>query len=327
VTARQWIPLRGIAGEPGVVPAAARMVEAARADLACGGYRWKDTPPFVDSVVALHDRSGFRALAAHRLEINEDPEVAVAAGRCVIRVPLLTGATAQPPSVEDVAGLIDILRSVHGSLRISVNQPAPGPAWAAALAGAGFRPDSAMSIRTCLDATPRPPRPVQVRAATAGDGIAAGDLFEQSLATLATLSPFVAADPAAAGAVRDRISAGSRTGDGSPVWVAEDGHARVVGIVEVSTTTSPADYAVLQTPIGRSGCIDWIAVAPSHRGAGIGTALVAHALRHLAAAGATTAFTYHLTGEHGPADFWARCGFTPAWTTWELAPPRGATGG
>jgi len=327
--APRWTPLREFAeGHGPALDAVAHLVDAERARLTCGDYRWRNAGGFLDSVVALHDDTGLRALAAHRLEDNDDPEIAAAAGRRVIRVPLLTQADPQCATTAAVADLIGTLRAIHGSHRISINLPARSTAWSEALAGAGFRLDSAMSVRTIAGALPhRDPR--RIRPATSSNDDAAADLFDQSSKALATHSPFVVPDPAAAAAVRDRIGScrDGQTRTGSRVWVSEEAGSGVIGIVEISRTSSPDDFAILQTPLGESGCIDWVAVAPSRRGEGIGAALVAHAQQQLADAGATTAHAYHLTGDQGPGAFWARCGFTPAWVTWELASPAGGTGG
>ena len=329
--ALRWTPLRRLIDRPGLpLEAAERLLDAGRAELTCGDYRWRAADGFLGRIVVLHDGAGLRALAAHTLEDNDDPEVAVAAGHRVIRVPLLTGATPDTgATAESIAGLVDALRAVHGDLRVTVNRPASDNAWGTALEGAGFRADSAMSVGAAVAAPPPERAPFRIRPAAGSDAAAAADLFEQSLRTLAGLSPFVAPERAAVEVVRARVGGceGGRTGIGSQVWVAEDGAAGAVGIVETRRESAPPEYAILQTPLGESGCIDWIAVSPARRGGGTGAALVAHAQRDLADTGATTVYAYHLTGEEGPAAFWRRCGFAPAWTSWELAAVAAGTGG
>lgn len=320
MTSPVWTPLRGlVSAYPSARAAARRLVEQDNTALSCGGYRWTDADSFLDSVLALSSSGRICAVAAHRLEVNDDPEVATAAGDRVVRVPVLAGEPADQSSAADLA---EAVRRVHGNLRVSVNRPVRAGDWDRCLAAADFRPDSALSVS--------PPQPrivvqrsaVEIRPAEAVDADAAARLFEQSQHDLARQSPFVHFEAAAVESVRARFFAtdGGRTETGSRVWVAEDGTSKVVGIVEASLNESPFDYVVLQPPLGTSICIEWAAVAADRRGGGIGAHLVDTARSAFAAADASTAYAYHLVGAAGPAGFWARCGFVPAWVTWELAP-------
>lgn len=122
-----------------------------------------------------------------------------------------------------IESLVDELWAIHGYRRITVNRPAIEDVWATALARAGFRPDSALSVHW----TPREilfdAGPTRIRPATGNDAPSTAALFEQSLLALSRTSPFVEYDSAAMREVHARIAGcdAGRTDQDSHVWVAE----------------------------------------------------------------------------------------------------------
>jgi GNAT superfamily N-acetyltransferase len=91
-----------------------------------------------------------------------------------------------------------------------------------------------------------------------------------------------------------------------PVWLAErDGVA--VGMVQCWLS-------------GRWGYVNCLSVLPGERGTGIGRALTAVAHRELHRLGAVGTFLYYHPPNPLSSVFWARQGYRPLWTTWEVRP-------
>jgi GNAT superfamily N-acetyltransferase len=101
-------------------------------------------------------------------------------------------------------------------------------------------------------------------------------------------------------------------------WVAELA-GRVVGVLRLS----PPERAGWIAPLARPAPLAYLnclSVTATHRGAGVGAALVATAHTALDAAGVAVTLL-HYTGLNplsGP--FWHRCGYRPLWTMWQATP-------
>jgi predicted N-acetyltransferase YhbS len=101
-------------------------------------------------------------------------------------------------------------------------------------------------------------------------------------------------------------------------WLAErDG--QVVGLL----TAEPPDRATWIAPLTRPGSVAYLAtmsVLPDQRGAGVGNALVAGLNRKLDETGVEVTLLHHSQLNPLSAPFWARMGYRPLWTSWEIRP-------
>lgn len=98
--------------------------------------------------------------------------------------------------------------------------------------------------------------------------------------------------------------------DGLPVGVA---HCRLIDVTDTSLTA-------LRLRPGRWGYVNSVSVAADSRGGGVGRALMAVAHHELHARGATGTFLYVNPPNPLASVFWARQGYRPLWTSWELRP-------
>jgi GNAT superfamily N-acetyltransferase len=107
---------------------------------------------------------------------------------------------------------------------------------------------------------------------------------------------------------------------GDPVFVAErDGIA--VGLAECWFSDSTAgSWSETRLPHGRWGYVNSLSVAPEVRGTGIGRELMAVVHRELARTGARGTFLYFNPPNPLSTVFWARQGYRPLWTIWEVRP-------
>jgi len=293
-------------------------------------------------VDARSSAATFRALREHRLRARAaGPDVtgAVAAlldvwtGRYRHDVAPRTGARApvtdrvaadHGPAGDGLAdhGLPDDRIADHG---LAVAWPSRDVEAVAALAASGLRPSAHLAARRGA----RPPAdgsspdggPV-LRDATPADvdAVLAHQLDEIALDALVGAARV---RPGAAAALRPQVAAAVGRED-STVLVAQapgaGGGREVVGVVAVepprlsrpvaaAVTGAPAAYLVL------------LHVGAAARGRGTGTALVDAALRrvHDRWGPGTTVLLHHGVLNPLSAPFWARHGFRPVLTTWELA--------
>lgn len=195
-----------------------------------------------------------------------------------------------------------------------VTWPSRDAAASGPLLAHGLVPLSVLAIRT--GAVPPPDR-TSVRPAEPADLDTAVDL---ELAELA-YSTALGATPARAdaGAIR-RAGLASRLDAGEPVWLAErDGVAVGVAQCRLIDVPTTAPLATRLRP-GRWGYVNSVSVLPDARGAGVGRELMAVAHHELRAAGATATFLYQHPVNPLSSVFWARQGYRPLWTGWEVRP-------
>ncbi|PPK65522.1 GNAT family N-acetyltransferase [Actinokineospora auranticolor] len=122
----------------------------------------------------------------------------------------------------------------------------------------------------------------------------------------------------AAGIKRDALRRHLAQGD--PVWLAErDGIA--VGHVEGwHTASGPGTWAETRVRHGRWGYVNCLSVLPSARGGGVGRALMEVAHGALLDRGTVGSFLYYNPPNPLSPVFWARQGYRPLWTVWEIRP-------
>jgi predicted N-acetyltransferase YhbS len=72
--------------------------------------------------------------------------------------------------------------------------------------------------------------------------------------------------------------------------------------------------------MGRWGYVNCLSVLPGERGVGVGQELMAVAHRELGGAGTVGSFLYYHPSNPLSSVFWARQGYRPLWTTWEVRP-------
>lgn len=107
---------------------------------------------------------------------------------------------------------------------------------------------------------------------------------------------------------------------GDPIWMAErDGVA--VGMAEAWVTDSvPGSWARTRVPAGRWGFVNCVSVVAGARGMGVGRTLMGVVHADLAAEGAERSFLYYNPPNPLSPVFWARQGYRPLWTVWEVRP-------
>jgi GNAT superfamily N-acetyltransferase len=181
----------------------------------------------------------------------------------------------------------------------------------------GFVPLTSLAVRACHTG-PAPETSTTVRLATDAD-------FETVLALeLAELeySALVGAAimrPDAARVKRETLTKQIELGD--PIWLAErDGI--VAGAVHCRVMQVKADrLSGTRLRPGRWGYVNCLSVAEDARGTGIGRELMAVAHHRLRVHGGVTGTFLHYNPPNPLASvFWARQGYRPLWTSWELRP-------
>ncbi|MEV4315264.1 GNAT family N-acetyltransferase [Actinocrispum sp. NPDC049592] len=107
---------------------------------------------------------------------------------------------------------------------------------------------------------------------------------------------------------------------GDPVFLAErDGIA--VGLAECWFSDSAAgSWSETRMRHGHWGYVNSLSVAPDARGEGVGRELMSVVHRELAADGAVNTFLYYNPPNPLSTVFWARQGYRPLWTIWEIRP-------
>jgi GNAT superfamily N-acetyltransferase len=180
----------------------------------------------------------------------------------------------------------------------------------------GLVPLSTLAIRTDARTAPAPGR-LTVRRARLRD---LDVVFPLAMAEL-EYSAMVGGTVLRPGAIQVKREALARhLEQNDPVWLAEsDGIA--VALAECWFSDSEAgSWSETRVRHGLWGYINSFSVAPALRGTGVGRELVAHVHRELAAAGTVGTFLYYNPPNPLSTVFWARQGYRPLWTIWEIRP-------
>lgn len=181
----------------------------------------------------------------------------------------------------------------------------------------GFAPLCVLAVRDALPVERVETVDVIVRPATEDD---LDDLVRLALAETA-YSAMVGGTvlrPEAARIKRETIGTHLRQGD--LVLVAERGGV-AVGLAECWLNESvPGSWAETRLPHGRWGYVNCLSVVADARGAGVGRALMSAAHHELRTAGAERMFLYFNPPNPLSSVFWARQGYRPLWTIWEIRP-------
>jgi GNAT superfamily N-acetyltransferase len=107
---------------------------------------------------------------------------------------------------------------------------------------------------------------------------------------------------------------------GDPVFLAErDGIAVALAECWFSDSTA-GSWSETRLPHGRWGYINSLSVAPDARGTGVGREMMSVVHRELARGGAEGTFLYFNPPNPLSSVFWARQGYRPLWTIWEVRP-------
>jgi predicted GNAT superfamily acetyltransferase len=180
----------------------------------------------------------------------------------------------------------------------------------------GMVPLSTLAVRTAAPVPP-PQGRLQIRRARLRD---LDDVVPLALAEL-EYSAMVGGTVLRANAAAVKREALARHLDqNDPVWVAErDGIA--VALAECWFSDSAAgSWSETRVRHGLWGYINSFSVAPPVRGTGVGRELAAHVHRELGGAGTVGTFLYFNPPNPLSTVFWARQGYRPLWTIWEVRP-------
>lgn len=184
----------------------------------------------------------------------------------------------------------------------------------------GFAPLTCMAVRTVRAGTPAhraPQAGVGVRLAGARD---LEVVLELELAELA-YSALVGAATVRPDAERIKRAALTRhLEQGDPVWLAErDGVA--VGLAHCRLMdVEPGSLTAIRLRPGRWGYVNCLSVRDGARSSGVGRELMAVAHHELHRRGASGTFLHYNPPNPLASVFWARQGYRPLWTSWELRP-------
>ncbi|TDP91927.1 GNAT family N-acetyltransferase [Labedaea rhizosphaerae] len=181
----------------------------------------------------------------------------------------------------------------------------------------GFTPLCVLAVRGAMPIERVEAVDVDVRPATEDD---LDDLVRLALAETA-YSAQVGGTVVRPNAERiKRETIGTHLGQGDLVLVAERG-GEAVGLAECWLNESvPGSWAETRLPHGRWGYVNCLSVAPGARDAGVGRTLMAAAHHELRIKGAERMFLYFNPPNPLSSVFWARQGYRPLWTIWEIRP-------
>lgn len=186
------------------------------------------------------------------------------------------------------------------------------------LLGHGFVPLSVLAVRPPgAPAAVAPPAGCRIRPVTETDLDAAVDLALLELTHSAMVGSSVVRTDATE---LKRAAMASRLAAGDPMWLAErDGEP--VGLVECwwAEATRHSWLGSRLRP-GRWGYLNCLSVLPAHRGRGLGRALAATAHAAMLREPVAGLFLYYSPPNPLASVFWARQGYRPLWTHWEVRP-------
>ncbi|MGH3858810.1 N-acetyltransferase family protein [Actinokineospora sp.] len=197
-----------------------------------------------------------------------------------------------------------------------VTWPSRDAAAAKALLAHGFVPLSVLAVRTAPPPAREPTPGVAVRRATRAD---LDVLVKSALAEVAYSAQVGGAVPRPDAPAVKRAALRAHLTQGDPIWLAErDGVA--VGHAEGWHTDSvPGSWAETRVRHGRWGYVNCLSVRPDARHAGVGQALMAVAHAELSPRTVGSFLYYNPPNPLSPV-FWARQGYRPLWTVWEVRP-------
>lgn len=179
----------------------------------------------------------------------------------------------------------------------------------------GFTPLTSLAVR--VEAAGTRPAGATVRLATEADldAVLALELAELEYSAL------VGAAIVRPDAERIKRAALARhVEQGDLIWVAErDGVVAGVAHCRLLDVTAGGLTGTRLRP-GRWGYVNCVSVTDTARGTGIGRELMAVAHDELHQRGATGTFLYYNPPNPLASVFWARQGYRPLWTSWELRP-------
>lgn len=182
----------------------------------------------------------------------------------------------------------------------------------------GFVPLSVLAVRTAAPPPAGEPDPdLVIRRADIAD---LDIVVPLALAELEYSARVGASIPRPGAAELKHAAAADHLLRDDPVWLAErDGMA--VGLAECwLTVAEPSSWAASRLPPGKWGYVNCLSVLPELRGSGVGRELMAHAHRGLRSLGAAGTFLYYNPPNPLASVFWARQGYRPLWTVWEVRP-------
>jgi GNAT superfamily N-acetyltransferase len=179
----------------------------------------------------------------------------------------------------------------------------------------GFVPLTVLAVR--VGRTRTGPGACVVRRATRADVDLLAELAMAEVEYAAMVGGGVVRDGAAA---IKRGTTARHIDRGDPTWIAErDGVA--VGMVEAwETEAHPGSWARTRVRAGRWAFVNCLSVVASARGTGVGRTLVDVAHSALVGPRSAGAFLYYNPPNPLSPTFWARQGYRPLWTVWELRP-------
>lgn len=185
----------------------------------------------------------------------------------------------------------------------------------------GFTPLTCLAVRSVragdLAEAPARRAGVTVRRATATDldvvlALEMAELAYSALVGAAIVRPD-------AGAVK-RAALTRHLGQGDPIWLAEHDGV-VVGVAHCRLLdVTPDGLTGVRLRPGRWGYVNCVSVTDAARGGGVGRELMSVAHHELHRRGATGTFLYYNPPNPLASVFWARQGYRPLWTSWELRP-------
>ncbi|GAA4438472.1 GNAT family N-acetyltransferase [Actinokineospora soli] len=179
----------------------------------------------------------------------------------------------------------------------------------------GFVPLTVLAVRT----TPQPVSPAvcSVRRATPADLDALVELSMAEVEYAALVGGGIVRDDAweiKRGTVAQHLTRGD------PIWLAElDGVP--VGMVEAwETDAQPGSWARTRVRAGRWVFVNCLSVSPAARGLGVGRTLMDVVHTSLLGPRSAGSFLYYNPPNPLSPTFWAKQGYRPLWTVWELRP-------
>lgn len=274
-----------------------------------------DPPPGDLLTAALPDGERVSAVLTRTLVQPGTPQTLWSAAEVFELHPLLGAA--------DGSALEPLLRQWQSKLAVTgadtacvVTWPSRDAAAVKVLLAHGFVPLSVLAVRTAPPPPGDPAPGVVVRRATRAD---LDVLVESALAEVAYSAQVGGAVPRPDARAVKRAALRAHLSQGDPIWLAErDGVA--VGHAECWHTDSiPGSWAETRVRHGRWGYVNCLSVLPDARHAGVGRTLmdVAHAELRPRTVGS---FLYYNPPNPLSPVFWARQGYRPLWTVWEVRP-------